>query len=92
MHYIGKSKISKIHPKPNNSYPLLRLPQAFNDFIGETTHIFETDHEGKQAFLVVLDKNNDQAGQADAQVMQLKINSNIQRIALKLAYLHSKME
>ncbi len=70
MHYVGKSKISKIHPKPNTSYPLLRLPQAFNDFIGKTTHIFETDYNGKKAFLIVLDKNNDQTEQVNAQVMQ----------------------
>jgi hypothetical protein len=61
---------SKIHPKPNPSYPLLRLPQAFNDFVSKTTHIYETEQDGKQAFLVVLDKNNDQGGQSDAQVMQ----------------------
>ena len=70
MRYVGKSKISKIHPKPNASYPLLRLSQAFNDFVGKTTRIFETDHDGKQAFLVVLDKNNDQAEQVSSQVMQ----------------------
>ena len=70
MRYVGKSKISKIHPKPNISYPLLRLPQAFNDYVGETTQIFEIDHEGKQAFLVVLDKNNDQTEQVSSQVMQ----------------------
>ena len=70
MRYIGKSKISKINPKPNISYPLLRLPQAFNDFIGKTTNVFETENEGKQAFLVVLDKNSE-AEQASFQVMQL---------------------
>ena len=70
VRYVGKSKISKIHPKPNTSCPLLRLPQAFNDFIGNTTHIFETDHNGKQAFLVLLDKNNGQAEQVSSQVMQ----------------------
>ena len=66
---VVNQKISKIHLKPNASYPLLRLPQAFNDFIGKTTHIFETDYDGKQAFLVV-DKNNDQAKQVSSQVMQ----------------------
>jgi hypothetical protein len=70
MRYIGKSKISKIHPKPNTSYPLLRLPQAFNDFIGETIHIFETDYDGKQALLAVLDKNNNQPEQQSSLVMQ----------------------
>jgi hypothetical protein len=70
MRYVGKSKISKIYPKPNTSYPLLRLPQAFSDFVGETIHIFETEHNGKYAFLVVLDKNSDQAEQTESQVMQ----------------------
>jgi len=70
MRYVGKSKISKIHPKPNISYPLLRLPQAFSDFVGKITHILETDYDGKQALLVVLDKNNDQAEQVSSQVMQ----------------------
>ena len=57
MRHVGKSKISKIHP--TTSYPILRRPQVVNDFVGETTHIFETDHEGKHAFLVVLGTNND---------------------------------
>ncbi len=70
MHYIGKSKIGKIRAKRNTIYPLLRLPQAFNDFIGKTARIFEADHDGKQAFLVVLDENNDQVEQVSPQVMQ----------------------
>ncbi len=70
MRYVGTSKISKIHPKPNTSYPLLRLPQAFNDFVGKTTHIFETEHDDQQAFLVVLDKSEDDVEQASSQVMQ----------------------
>ena len=36
----------------------------------KTTYILETDHDGKQAFLVILDKNNDQAEQVSSQVMQ----------------------
>jgi len=59
MRYVGKSKISTIHPKPNTSYPLLRLPQALNEFVGKTTHIFEAEHDDQQAFLVVLDKSED---------------------------------
>jgi hypothetical protein len=70
MRYVGKSKISKIHPKPNASYPLLRLPQAFNDFVGKTTRIFETDYDGKLAFIVVLDKNNDRVEQVSSKVMK----------------------
>ena len=70
MRYIGKSKISKIHPKPNASYPLLCLPQAFNNFVGKPTNIYETEHEDHQAFLVVLDKSENDVEQASSQVMQ----------------------
>jgi len=52
--YIGKSKISKLHPQPNTVYPLVRLPQQCNDVIGETAYIFQTEHEGEKAFLILL--------------------------------------
>ena len=54
MRYIGKSKISKIHPKPDMHYPALRLPKACDDAIGETVHIFETTHKSFKALPVVL--------------------------------------
>jgi hypothetical protein len=41
----------------------------------KTTYILETDHDGKQAFLVILDKNNDQAEQVSSQVMQSVMQS-----------------
>ncbi len=54
MQYVGKSKISKLHPQPNTIYPLIRLPQQCADVIGETAHIFQTEHEGEKAFLILL--------------------------------------
>jgi hypothetical protein len=54
MHYIGKSKISKLHPQPNTVYPLIRLPQQCNDVIGETAHIFQTEYQGEKAFFILL--------------------------------------
>ncbi len=54
MRYLGKSKISKLHPQPNTIYPLIRLPQQCADVIGETAHIFQTEHEGEKAFLILL--------------------------------------
>ncbi|HXY87638.1 MAG TPA: hypothetical protein VEG44_04305 [Candidatus Acidoferrales bacterium] len=70
MRYIGKSKISKIRPKPNASYPLLCLPQAFNNFVGKPTNSYETEHDDQQAFLVVLDKSENDVEQASSQVIQ----------------------
>ena len=50
---IGRSKIGKVTPKPNITYPLIRLPQSCEDAIGQTVGIYETEHEGKRAFLLV---------------------------------------
>ncbi len=53
MHYIGKSKISPLYSKGRIIYPQIRLPQRYNDVIGETAHIFETKHDGKRAFFIL---------------------------------------
>ena len=58
MHYIGKSKISPLYSKGRIIYPQIRLPQRYNDVIGETAHIFETEHNGEQAFLIVVGKDD----------------------------------
>ncbi len=57
MRYIGKSKISKLRPQPNTGYPLIRLPQQCAEVIGETAHIFQMEHEGEKAFLILLKSN-----------------------------------
>ncbi|MGA2105238.1 MAG: hypothetical protein ABSG06_07580 [Methanoregula sp.] len=51
---IGRSKIGKVTPKPNITYPFARLPQACTDVIGKDVGIYETEHEGKRAFLLVM--------------------------------------
>ena len=58
MHYIGKSKISPLYSKGRIIYPQIRLPQRYNDVIGETAHIFETENNGEQAFLIVVGKDD----------------------------------
>jgi hypothetical protein len=52
MHLIGKSKIGKLSAKGNH-YPQLRLPPQYANTVGEVADVFETEHEGKQAFLIV---------------------------------------
>jgi hypothetical protein len=52
MQYIGKSKIGKLSAK-GNDYPQLRLPLQYANIVGEVADVFETEHEGKQAFLIV---------------------------------------
>ena len=51
MQHIGKSKIGKLSAK-GNDYPQLRLPLQYANTVGEVADVFETEHEGKQAFLI----------------------------------------
>ncbi len=53
MQFIGKSKISPLYSKGGIIYPQIRLPQQYNDIIGEIAHIFETEYDGKRAFFIL---------------------------------------
>jgi hypothetical protein len=52
MQLISKAKIGRLSAK-GIVYPQLRLPREYSSIVGETADIFATEHEGKQAFLVV---------------------------------------
>ena len=56
MHYIGSSKIGALSAKRGMKYPQLRLPLEHSDAIGDIASIFETEHDGKRAFLVVTER------------------------------------
>ena len=56
MQHVGKSKIGSLSARKGITYPQLRLPQQCADVIGHTADIFETESEGKRAFLIVIDK------------------------------------
>ena len=56
MQHIGKSKIGKLSAK-GNDYPQLRLPLQYANTVGEIADVFETEHEGKQAFLIVTEQS-----------------------------------
>jgi hypothetical protein len=53
MYYIEDSKIGNIHSKPNVKYPMIRLPKKYSKIIGQRAHVYQTDHDGQLAFLVV---------------------------------------
>jgi hypothetical protein len=55
MRHIGRSKIGKVTPKPNIIYPFARLPQECEEIIGKNVGIYETEYQGKRAFLLVID-------------------------------------
>ena len=50
---VGKSKVSKLIPKKGVVYPFVRLPQRYEDLIGNTVTIYETEHNGQRALLLV---------------------------------------
>jgi hypothetical protein len=56
MQYIGASKIGKLNPKPNLTYPLIRLPQRYENVIGRTAHIYESSEEGQKTIVLVFDE------------------------------------
>ena len=53
MQYIGKSKIGKLSAKKGKIYAQIRLPSQLAYTIGEIADIFETERNGKRAFLLV---------------------------------------
>lgn len=53
MQHIGKSKIGSLSARKGVRYPQLRLPKQCSEIIGNTADIFETERDGKRAFLVV---------------------------------------
>jgi hypothetical protein len=57
MRFVGKSKIGRLSAKKGKIYPQIRLPPHLVDTIGETTDVFETERNGKRAFLIVTKQN-----------------------------------
>jgi hypothetical protein len=53
MRFIGKSKIGRLSAKKGKVYPQIRLPPHLADTIGEIADVFETERNGKRAFLLV---------------------------------------
>ena len=62
MQHIGKSKIGSLSARKGVSYPQLRLPRKCIDAIGKTVDIFETESDGKCAFLIVTDQAMSKGG------------------------------
>jgi hypothetical protein len=53
MRLVGKSKIGRLSAKEGKIYPQIRLPPHLTDTIGEIADVFETERNGKRAFLLV---------------------------------------
>jgi hypothetical protein len=53
MRFVGKSKIGRLSAKKGKIYAQIRLPPHLADTIGEIADVFETERNGKRAFLIV---------------------------------------
>jgi len=98
MHYVGKSKISTLYAKRNTTYPQIRLPQQYSDVIGKIAHIFETEHNGDKAFLLVLKEEASSEPATELEQKVLKLSSKVLKphnendIESRLAALESSIE
>ncbi len=74
MRHLGTSKIGKLTAKKDKFYAQIRLPSQLADTIGGIADIFETEHDGRRAFLLVTNDNvldSDRVLQPDTKVVKL---------------------
>ena len=76
MRFVGSSKVSKLVPKPDVAYPLIRLPQTYKTFIGKTAHIYESSEEGQKAIVLVFDEAESKEIENKETVIQPVIKRN----------------
>ena len=92
MDYISRSKVGKVNPNPRSSYPLIRLPQQYSDFVGKTAHIFKLEHQGQQALFVLFDNEGKTASNIIQSVYSF-IQPNPENVVeSRLSAIESKIE
>lgn len=74
-----KSKVTALKASKTRVYPSIRLPREYGEVIGSNAEIIPTSHEGKQAFLVVINKesvNSEPLSPIEKKIMQLETEIN----------------
>ena len=84
MKPIGKSKVSRQTSKKNAIYPFVRFPQGYEDLIGNTMTIYETEHEGRRAFLLVPYDETISAPKVIQPIAKLSIEKRIDGLETKI--------
>ncbi len=59
---VFKSKVTRLQATKTRVYPSIRLPKEYAEIIGKSADVHPMIHEGKQAFLVVVDQNSLNSG------------------------------
>ena len=55
---IFTHKIGRHSSKPSHAYPVIRLPLKFKSLAGRTAHVYQTQNNGKLAFLITIDEKS----------------------------------
>ena len=74
MKKVFESKITGLKASKTRIYPTIRLPKEYSKIIGRKAEIYTTSHEGKLAFLVVVDYES----------LNKEINSDLEKRVSKL--------
>jgi hypothetical protein len=80
MKPVGKSKVSKQTSKEDTVYPLIRLPQEYEGLIGNTVTIYETEHDGQRALLLVPYEDTRSPPKIDRPNSKISINKRLSSI------------
>lgn len=57
MRFVGTSKIGRLSAKKGKIYAQIRLPLQLAHTIGDIADVFETERDGKRAFLLVTNQH-----------------------------------
>ena len=58
MQPVFTHKIGRHSSKPSHAYPVIRLPLKFKSLAGRTANVYQTQNNGKLAFLITIDEKS----------------------------------
>jgi hypothetical protein len=75
MQPICTHKIGRHSSKPSHAYPVIRLPREFNSLAGRIAHVYQTQNNGKLAFVITVDEkvgNQVATNDVDSRISELE--------------------
>ncbi len=82
----GKSKVTRLNAKTGNTYPLVRLPKAFANEIGNTAKMYEVWKNGSRSLIITFPKSSElkEVIQPKPEVIQLNCSNDVEERLLEL--------
>ena len=88
MQPICTHKIGVHSATASHAYPVIRLPREYAALAGEAAHIYQTEHEGKLAFFIAVDKS---VGKFCANLEQSQVEARLSTIESEIRDLKSAL-